>query len=57
MNTHKNNWHTLEQIKAMGNRVLTRKGDYGLTTQRGKTVTYWVQSGDKYYPAEAKTIN
>jgi len=49
------NWHTIEQIKEMGNRILTRKGDYGLTTQRGKMITYWVQSGDRYYPIDAKT--
>lgn len=51
------NWHTIEQIKAMGNRILgPTKGEDGLRTRRGNTITYWIQDGDKYYPVDAKTL-
>jgi hypothetical protein len=51
--TQDNNWHTIEQIKAMGNRILTSKGEDGLHTIRGNTHTIWIQDGDKYSPVNA----
>lgn len=54
--TQDNGWHTIEQIKAMGNKIFTTKGEEGLTTKRGNTVTYWMQDGDKYYPYDCKTL-
>lgn len=52
-----NNWHTIEQIKAMDNQILTKKGEDGLRTKRGKTITIWVQDGDKYTPVDAYQVD
>lgn len=35
------NIHTIEQIKAAGNRIITTKGEAGLHTIRGNTHTLW----------------
>lgn len=54
MNKQDKNLHTIEQIKAMGNRILTKKGEEGLRTERGKTITDWVEmEPGLYYPVNA----
>ena len=55
--TQDNNWHTLEQIKAMGNRVLSRAGEI-LITERGEMVTIWTGPDEdhKYSPVNARTV-
>lgn len=45
------NLHTIEQIKAAGNKIFTNKGDEGLHTARGNTHTLWVEKEPGlYYP-------
>ena len=54
MSKQDQNIHTIEQIKSMGNKILTTKGEIGLTTVRGNTVTVWAEVGqDEYTPVNA----
>jgi hypothetical protein len=54
-NRQDENLHTIEQIKAMGNRVIgPNKGEGGLQTVRGNTVTHWTErEPGLYYPYHA----
>lgn len=51
MNTDKQmqNLHTLDQIKADGNAILSRAGDETLVTKRGETVTQWYEKEPGYW--------
>lgn len=43
------NIHTVEQIKSMGNKIHTRKGDAGLCTSIGNTYTLWTEAEPGLY--------
>jgi hypothetical protein len=43
------NKHTVEQIKSAGNQILTKKGEDGLQTIRGNTITIWAETEPNYY--------
>lgn len=60
MTTTKNrqdeNLHTIEQIKAAGNKIYTTKGEEGLHTRRGNTYTLWAEiEPGLYKPSHAYT--
>jgi len=43
------NLHTIEQIKASGHTIHTKKGESGLFTNWGNTYTVWVEAEPGYY--------
>lgn len=51
------NLHTLAQIEAAGNRILSISATKGeLLTKRGKTLTYWNEPESGYwFPYHART--
>lgn len=57
-NRQDENLHTIEQIKAMGNKIYTMKGEDGLKTVRGNTMTFWIEKEEGlYFPYDCKTIS
>jgi len=57
-NRQDENLHTVEQIKAAGNKIYTTKGDEGLHTSYGNTHTLWTEAEPGLYkPYHAYTRN